>query len=117
MALVQSTGLQIFDNVSSGTLTLTGVSASNALIIVLAEGAKLNSTPTGFSVAVNPAVFTPTGGEGGQAAIFYNQSPSSGTNAVTLSWPASTFAVGAMIEWSGLAATALDVTNSANTTG
>jgi hypothetical protein len=107
MGLVQSvTGS--FRNQTTLGLTLTGVSSSNALILVLAATAA-PGTPTGFSVGVDP-----TANGSAWAGVYYDLAPSSGTNAVTVGWTGTQFGGGVLIEWSGLAATPLDVTNSAN---
>lgn len=113
MALVQSTSAAIAGG--AATVTLNGVSASNTLVLILGvdAGPSTPNTPAGFTPSNVPAAFS-SSGSAVSAAILHNQAPSSGTNAVSVTYTAGGTGLAFLLEWSGMTASALDVAPAAS---
>lgn len=101
----------------TGTATLNSVSTSDTLVLLAitenSAGSTFSATPAGFSNANFPAAFTSTVVTA-NGAIFYNQSPSSGTNSVTINLTAGGGGYMVLVEWSGMLSSALDVSPAAS---
>ena len=110
ITVVQKTAAS-FDGVSSAALTLTGVSASNSLVVILGSSAPPSSTPTGYTSLYVPS---PTGVNDAVNVFYINQSPSAGSNTCTVALPGNSFCSLALLEVSGLLASPLDATNVSN---
>ena len=111
MALVQSTT----NSVAGSTplvLTLNGASASNTLVLLIASNIAITGGLSGWTAGNVPAVFGATAVNG----VIYYKTASAGTNTVSLTDTAlGTFFAGAcLLEWSGMAATPLDVAPAAS---
>jgi hypothetical protein len=96
----------------ASSIALSGVSASDVLILLISKGATL-TTPTGFTALNVPAAYT-ANSLTVNTGVYINTSPAAGTNTVTLQ--ANT--VGAIIEMSNVAPSPVDINAaSANNTG
>lgn len=96
----------------AGTVTMTGVNAADTLILFAgaASGSASNvgSPPAGYTAANVPSAYV-NAGLSTDAVIYYNQSPSSGSNTVTISFSAGGGGPMVLVEWSGMSPGALDV--------
>ena len=100
---------------------LNNVHPANSLILLCVVGSAASNTapttPTGFSVLNAPgAYYDASAGVSASATLFINQSPSSGTNSVSVSFNYSAGGGGyaELIECSGLLASAVDVAPAAS---
>jgi PASTA domain len=113
MPLVQKT-TQTINNVAPTvgiTLTLTGVVAANALVLIVGTNNLIN-VPSGFTAANNPAQYN----SNNSATIFYQQTNAGGTINVNVTWAAggNTYGGAVLLEFSSFAPSALDVVPAAS---
>ena len=112
--LVQSANAAVTGG--AGTVTLTGVNPSDTLILfsfsVSGSSSVPSSTPAGYSIGNVPTVYAAF--DSISTAIYYNQSPASGTNTVNISYTAGGSGHILLVEWSGMPASALDVAPAAS---
>lgn len=115
MALVQKVRAGI--TAGTGTATLNGVSASNTLVFMAitenSGGSVFSATPTGYTVANAPAAFT-SSGLTVQGGIWFKQSPSAGTNSVTINLTVGNGGYCELTEWDDFVASPLDVAPAAS---
>ncbi len=87
---------------TSVAVTLTGVSASNVLVLILTTNTAPSAVPTGFTLLYGPA--------GADSCYFYiNAAPSAGSNTATANFSGANYSGASLCEISGLAANPLDV--------
>ena len=101
----------------AGTVVINGVNPADTLILFAGSAAgptsNVSAPPSGFTAANVPTAYVASG-LSTNAVIYYNQSPSSGTNSISISFSAGGGGPLVVVEWNGMLSSALDVTPAAS---